>query len=52
MFTRIRPTLAVAICISTHGTLLCDQMPTRSPVFSPRPSSALASLLDSACSSR
>src|SRR5256885_2627177 len=37
MFTSTRPTWAVASCISTHSALLCDQMPTRSPLYSPRP---------------
>jgi hypothetical protein len=52
MLTRIRPIFAVAICISTHGTLLCDQMPTRSPGCKPRFSNALARRFDAVCSSR
>jgi hypothetical protein len=38
MLTRITPTLALASCRMHHCAQLGDQMPTRSPVCTPRPS--------------
>ena len=52
MFTRIRPALAVANCVTIHSALLGDQMPMRSPGFRPIASSPAANASTFAPSSR
>ncbi len=46
MLTRIAPTLAVAYWMSTHSAQFGAQMPTRSPLAMPAPSSPRASAVD------
>ena len=51
MLTRIAPTLAVAYWVSTHSAQFGAQMPTRSPLPMPAPTSPRASRSTSAPSS-
>ena len=46
MLTRIAPTRAVAYCSTTHSKRFGDQTPTRSPVRTPRATSAAGGEVD------
>ena len=52
MLTRISPAFAVANCVTTHSALFGDQMPMRSPGFSPSATSPAANASTFSASSR